>query len=203
MRSLKHSTLVRFLLVGGLSYLVNQALLMALYDGAFVSMPRGHAFNAPLLLASMLALEVSILVRFALNDAWTFRDRRSKSFLARFWQSNFTSFGSPLISLAAVNVLTPFFGISYLVSNSLGILLGVAWNWFSSVAFVWKAGERAASQTERSFIRLDRTRIRAGRPATLTAVWKPYRPETYARPRLHPSFTPPRRNSRPVHNVRL
>ncbi len=138
MKRVLSSTLVRFLIVGGISYLVNQALLVLFYDGALASVPRG-AFNGPLLVASSAAIELSILVRFALNDVWNLRDRREKSFAARFYQSNFTSFGSPLIALAAVNVLTPVFGISYLISNSIGILLGLAWNWFCSVKIVWQS----------------------------------------------------------------
>ncbi len=134
--------LVRFLLAGGVSYVVNQVLLFALYDGAFASLPRGEGglashFDLPLLLASIIALEVSIVVRFVLNDWWTFSDRHTKSLAARFYQSNFTSFGSPIICLAAVNVLTPYFGVSYLLSNSLGIVLGLAWNWFWSTRLVW------------------------------------------------------------------
>ena len=128
--------------MGGISYIFNQALLVLFYDGALASVPRG-AFNGPLLVASATALELSILVRFALNDVWTFRDRREKSFAARFYQSNFTSFGSPLIALAAVNVLTPVFGISYLISNSIGILLGLAWNWFCSVKIVWRSNRES------------------------------------------------------------
>jgi putative flippase GtrA len=135
-KSALRSTLARFLVVGGISYLVNQALLVAFYDGALASLSRS-GFNGPLLLSSAAALELSIIVRFLLNDVWTFRDRRAKSFATRFYQSNFTSFGSPLICLATVNLLTPLFGIDYLVSNSIGILLGLAWNWFCSVRYVW------------------------------------------------------------------
>jgi putative flippase GtrA len=145
------STLCRFLLVGGVSYIVNQVLLSALYDGAFASLPRGDGtlagpFDLALFLASLIALEVSILVRFALNDRWTFADRHAKSLPARFYQSNFTSFGSPLISLAAVNILTPYFGVNYLIANSIGILLGLAWNWFWSVRLVWPS-ERAPARS--------------------------------------------------------
>ena len=143
------STLGRFLVAGGVSYVVNQALLVALYDGAFASLPRdgvglAGALDWSLLLASTIALEVSVIVRFALNDLWTFRDRHTKSLATRFYQSNFTSFGSPVICLAAVNVLTPLFGVSYLVSNSAGILLGLAWNWFWSVRLVWGADPKAS-----------------------------------------------------------
>jgi dolichol-phosphate mannosyltransferase len=148
------STLARFLVVGGVSYVVNQVLLLALYDGAFASLPRGGeglagAFDLSLLLASIIALEVSILIRFALNDWWTFRDRRTKSLATRFYQSNFTSFGAPLICLAAVNILTPYFGVGYLISNSLGILLGLAWNWFWSTRLVWATDRTPPRSTTR------------------------------------------------------
>jgi putative flippase GtrA len=152
--AIARSTLARFLVVGGISYVVNQVLLIALYDGAFASLPRGgegltNVFDLPLLLASTIALEVSILVRFALNDRWTFRDRRTKPLAARFYQSNFTSFGGPLISLATVNILTPYFGVSYLISNSLGILLGLAWNWLWSTRLVWATDRTPPQSTAR------------------------------------------------------
>ena len=152
--AMAHSTLVRFLIVGGISYVVNQVLLLMLYDGAFASLPSSedglaNAFDLPLLLASIIALEISILVRFVLNDWWTFRDRHAKSLAVRFHQSNFTSFGAPLICLAAVNILTPYFGVSYLISNSLGILLGLAWNWFWSTRLVWATGQTPPQSSTR------------------------------------------------------
>jgi putative flippase GtrA len=180
--AIARSTLIRFLLVGGISYVVNQALLFALYDRAFASLPRGEgrladAIDLPLLLASIIALEVSILVRFALNDRWTFRDRCTKSLAARFYQSNFTSFGSPLISLAAVNVLTPYFGVSYLVSNSLGILLGLAWNWFWSTRLVWAAARTPSRTATRGKWASQTTAMLPAGPAPKTgprAVLAPY-----------------------------
>ena len=120
-------TFLRFLAVGGATYLVNQALLVAFYEGAGLG----------LLAASVLALEASILVRFALNDRWTFRSRCRRSLWQRFYRSNVTSFGSPVIALACVNLLTPALGISYLVANSIGIALGLTWNWLCSSRVVW------------------------------------------------------------------
>jgi putative flippase GtrA len=140
--AIARSRLARFLTVGGVSYVVNQALLFILYDHGFPPLLRASAasvgpFDSSLLLASLVALEISILVRFALNDCWTFRDRRGKSLAARFYQHNVSSFGSPVIALAAVNILTPLLGMSYLIANSIGILLGLAWNWFWSVRVIW------------------------------------------------------------------
>ena len=49
-----------------------------------------------------------------------------------------------MISLLTVNILTPVFGINYLVSNSVGVMLGLAWNWGWSVRVVWRPAEEAA-----------------------------------------------------------
>jgi hypothetical protein len=50
-----------------------------------------------------------------------------------------------LIALASVNLLTPLLGISYLVANSIGIALGVAWNWLFSSRVVWAEAGQATS----------------------------------------------------------
>jgi putative flippase GtrA len=121
------TTLGRFLVVGGVSYVVNQALLVALYEVAGLG----------LLQASVLALETSILVRFGLNDRWTFRSRCGSRIWVRFYRSNLSSIGSPLIALVCVNLLTPALGVSYLIANSAGIALGVGWNWLCSNRIVW------------------------------------------------------------------
>ena len=91
---LLHSTLARFLVVGGISYLVNQVLLFSLYEGGFRSMTGANApFDTGLLAASALALEASILVRFTLNDQWTFHDCHSKPYWRRLTESNLELFG--------------------------------------------------------------------------------------------------------------
>jgi putative flippase GtrA len=142
-RRLPGPTLGRFLVVGGVSYLVNQALLYLLYEGVFGQReflrlgPLSH-IDGGLLAASLLAVELSILVRFLLNDAWTFRGRRGGAFLTRLMQSNLSSFGSPVIALICVNLMTPLLGISYLIANSFGIALGLAWNWLWSSRVIWR-----------------------------------------------------------------
>ena len=145
-------TLVRFLTVGLVSYLVNQAALCALYDrllrgfDATIATPFG-SLGGRLLVASILALEVSILVRFVLNDCWTFADHRDAPLLRRFYRFNASSLASPVFALAPVNVLTPAFGISYLLANSLGIAGGLAWNWVCSNRLVWGARHPDSTST--------------------------------------------------------
>ena len=133
------STVLRFLVAGGLSYVVNQAFLYAFVEHIFIGITGDllRFLSARLLLSSLAALEISILVRFYLNDRWTFRGRYERPFLVRLYQSNLGAFGGPLITLATVNMLTPLMGISYLLTNSLGILLGLVWNWLWSNHVVW------------------------------------------------------------------
>ena len=85
------------------------------------------------------------MVRFGLNDRWTFRSRCGRPLWQRFYSSNLSSFGGPLIALACVNLLTPALGVSYLIANSIGITLGLAWNWLCSNRLVW--ADRAAPRT--------------------------------------------------------
>jgi putative flippase GtrA len=86
-------------------------------------------------------------VRFWLNDAWTFRGRCRKHLATRLYQFNLSSLGSPLIALACVNLLTPWFGVSYLIANSLGIAVGLVWNWgWANV--VWRSSSRTETASE-------------------------------------------------------
>ncbi len=144
------SDLPKFLAVGAVSFIVNQGALVLFYEHLLsglsrdVSTPLG-SIDLALLAASAIAVEIAIIARFVLNDAWTFRSRRDRPYHHRLLQSNLGSLGSPLISLLAVNVLTPVFGISYLITNALGIALGLAWNWAWSTRVVWRRTEEPAA----------------------------------------------------------
>lgn len=137
------STLAKFLLAGGISYVVNQAALFTLYEIAFSGVRHSAdtiigGVNPALLLASIIAVEIAIVARFFLNDAWTFRDRRDQPLVRRFVQSNVSSLGSPIVAVLAVNILTPVFGINYLIANTIGVALGLGWNWVWSTRVVWR-----------------------------------------------------------------
>jgi putative flippase GtrA len=143
LRSALSAEMVKFLIVGGVSFVVNQLALALMYEGVFAAVTRGldtpfGSFNLALFAASVIAVEIAIVARFLMNDGWTFRNRREKPLRQRFVESNLGSFGSPLISLACVNILTPVFGIPYLISNAIGVALGLAWNWGWSSRVVWK-----------------------------------------------------------------
>lgn len=144
------TTFMKFLVVGAIGYVVNQLTLFLGYDTPLLwFLPeQGTALRTPLFthtdirlfIATVLGVEAAIISNFTWHERWTFRHRdRSKPRLLRFAQFNTTSIGSPIISVTTVNILTPTFGISPYIANSLGIVLGLSWNWLWNTQLVWRA----------------------------------------------------------------
>ncbi len=142
------TTFTKFLIVGAIGYLINQFTLFLLYDSpVFWFLPAKDTlvslglFNHPdirLLLSSVVAVEVAIFFQFNAHERWTFRDRARKGWvLLRFLKFNLTSSVSPIIVVATVNTLTPLFGISPYISNTIGIAAGVTWNWTWNTLVIW------------------------------------------------------------------
>ena len=137
---------LKFVLVGGIAFVIDQAALLLLYDILPVLPARGRDFDfglfrhpdIRLLLASALAVEVSIVFKFYALERWTFRDRPRRGWgLTRFMQFNASCFVGSVIVVATVNVLTPVFGISPYISLSIGTLLGFLANWAFSSYLIW------------------------------------------------------------------
>ena len=146
---------LKFLLVGGGVFVINQAALLFFYEIAPVLPVRDRDFgfvlfthpDVRLLLASALAVEVAIIVKFFALEHWTFRDRPRRGWgPVRFLKFNAASILSPIIVVATVNVLTPVFGISPYISLTIGTLLGFLANWSFSAHLIWpRAGSKASS----------------------------------------------------------
>lgn len=138
----------RFLFVGAIGYLVNQLFLFLLYDtplglglpppGATFQTPLFYIRDVHLLIASVLAVEISIVSNFLWHRWWTFSERARQPMPLQFLRFNLGSLGGPAISLLMVNTLTPILDVHYLVANSLGILLGTTWNWVWASKVVWR-----------------------------------------------------------------
>ncbi len=146
------STFVRFSIVGAVGYLVNQFFLFLLYDSpAFPFLPEKDTdarivfFTHPdvrLLIATVVAVEVAILSNFLWHNVWTFSDRsRRLPMLLRWLAFNITSIGSPIISVTTVNILTPNFGINAYIANSIGVALGMTWNWMWNTRVIWRKSQ--------------------------------------------------------------
>jgi dolichol-phosphate mannosyltransferase len=89
--------------------------------------------------ASAVSVEASILSNFALNDLWTFRDRRSGKVVIRLLLFHLSRLAGAMANVAAVALLTAL-GLDPIMSNMLGIILGMAVNFYTSDRVVWRVG---------------------------------------------------------------
>ena len=137
---------LKFLVVGAIAFFINQAVLALLYDVLPILPAHDRDFNfglfthpdVRLLLASAVAVEGSIVFKFYSLENWTFRDRERRGWGAyRFLRFNASCILSPIITVTTVNVLTPVFGISPYISNTVGTLFGFAANWAFSAYIIW------------------------------------------------------------------
>jgi putative flippase GtrA len=109
-------------------------------------------FRMPLLFGTLLAAEVTTIVRYAINDRWVFGHRRPA--WTRFWQFHVACASGAAIWFAAANVL-PRFGVHYLLASAMGSALSVFVGMGTSFMWIWRkrpecpqakeAGEMAAS----------------------------------------------------------
>jgi putative flippase GtrA len=153
------TTLVKFLIVGGIGFLINQLVLFLSYDaGVFWFFPAKHthldlglftAGDSRLLFASVLAVEIAIICQFNFHERWTFRKRnREGNIVARFAKYNLSAAVSPLITVVCVNLLTPVIrdaggrdsvvnDFAPYMANTVGVLLGFSWNYALNTLIIW------------------------------------------------------------------
>jgi putative flippase GtrA len=123
---------VRFCVVGGSGVVVNY--------GVYLPLTRFlHVLEETALAVS---IGVSILTNFALNELWTFRDRRSGGQLASAGRlARFV-----VVSLVGAAIQWGVFTASYRlagINDKLAVLLGIgvatAWNFFLNLIWTWRA----------------------------------------------------------------
>lgn len=140
------SAFLKFIIVGGIAFVINQVALALLYDVLPILPAKDTSLNfglfthpdVRLLIASALAVEVAIVFKFYALENWTFAERERRGlFPWRFLQFNASCIISPIITVGTVNVLTPTFDISPYISNSIGTVFGFAANWLLSAYIIW------------------------------------------------------------------
>jgi dolichol-phosphate mannosyltransferase len=88
--------------------------------------------------SSAVSVEASILSNFALNDLWTFRDRRTGKTATRLALFHLSRLAGAVVNVAAVALLTVL-RVEPLAANAAGIVLGLAVNYYTSDRVVWRA----------------------------------------------------------------
>ncbi len=163
----KHITIIKFLVVGTIGYVINSVSLGLLNRGEinfadkfiiphilsmplFGFIPLGgqvpHFFFIELdrlFYSSIVAIELSIFSNFLLHENWTFADRdRKGNIFGRFLKFNITSAVSPIIQLITILVLHNLFNIHEQVGLIIGILIGLSWNWMWNTRVIWKENSK-------------------------------------------------------------
>jgi dolichol-phosphate mannosyltransferase len=91
------------------------------------------------ILSATLGLEFSILSNFALNDIITFSDYDHKrSWEIRISIYHLVSLGGVIITLGTMALLTERFGVWYMLSGFVGVVLAFAWNFGMNRGITWR-----------------------------------------------------------------
>ena len=90
------------------------------------------------MIASVIAVEISIVFQFNSHERWTFRNRHRAGWtIVRFIRFNLSSIVSPIIIVLTTNVLSVAFNVLPYISSALGVLIGFAWNWTLNSLVIW------------------------------------------------------------------
>jgi putative flippase GtrA len=117
----------RFLLVGALGLAVNQGLLFVLVDWVGVAVAA----------ASPIAIFVSMVVTFTLNERWTWHDRGRGPILRRAAFYGSINSGGLLINWLILVSLDNV-GLNYLIANLIGAGTAAVWNFSLNHALTWR-----------------------------------------------------------------
>ena len=114
-------------MVGLIGVGVNEGLLILL----------NKSMGVNFLAAGAIAIEISILSNFVLNDLWTFRDRRTGHAAVRLAKFNALMLAGLVVNLGVLDLGTAYFGIDAAVSNLVGIAAAFFLRYALSVKYAW------------------------------------------------------------------
>ena len=119
----------KFVAVGVVGLAVNQGGLAFLHGGIAVAV----------VAASPVAIFLSMLVTFYLNEAWTWHDRGSGRIISRAMYYVPINVGGLLINWSILYWLHAEFSMHYLIANLFGAGVAAIWNFALNNAITWRA----------------------------------------------------------------
>jgi len=124
-----HPRIIKFSIVGGSGVLVNMGVLYLLTE----------YLHFLYWISSIFAIEISIIFNFLLNNIWTWRDRKKKSFTSRIIQYHISVGMTAIIAnWLMLILLTEMFGLYYMISNLIGIVIGTIANYIVNDLWTFK-----------------------------------------------------------------
>jgi dolichol-phosphate mannosyltransferase len=118
----------KFLTVGAVGLLVNQASLATLHDGLHLAV----------VAASPVAIFLSMIVTFMLNERWTWHDRGTGPLVHRAMAYVPINVGGLLINWGILYYLVDEHGVHYLAANLIGAGIAAVWNFSLNHAITWR-----------------------------------------------------------------
>ena len=129
---------LKFCITGGIATGINLGLLALFVEKAGLDK----------ILSAVLSFAISIPASFALNEIWTFRERRGlsqTSLLVRIVKFILLGLVGWGINIAVYSLSLKVVGIYYIISEMIAIVVTVLWNFFSNSRWTWttKPGDQA------------------------------------------------------------
>ncbi len=128
----KMKEFMKFAVVGSSGVLVNMGFFFIFTRYAGIRME----------FASPMAIEISILTNFFLNNAWTFRRRDTRvGFTGRILRYHLVTAVAGLVNYLTLLLLANVLGMNDMVGNLIGILLGTIINFFLNSFWTWRVSD--------------------------------------------------------------
>ena len=128
-KSKRLEELIKFAIVGGSGVLVNMGLLFVLT----------RYLSVRLEIASVIAIETSILSNFFFNNLWTFRKRETHvPFWTRLFRYHLVTGLAGIVNYLVLLLLVNTFGLHDMLSNLIGIAIGTLINYSLNSLWTWR-----------------------------------------------------------------
>lgn len=128
-RSKRLEEFIKFGIVGGSGVLVNMGLLFILT----------RYLSLRLEIASVIAIETSILSNFFLNNLWTFKKRDTPvPFWTRLFRYHLVTGLAGIVNYLVLLLLVKTFGLHDMLSNLIGIAIGTVINYSLNSLWTWR-----------------------------------------------------------------
>jgi putative flippase GtrA len=119
---------IRFIIVGGLGFVVNYLMLTIMY----------HWLKLPILIAQIVGAEAAVISTFAGNNYWAFKGHHHISVWHKLVKFHLSAIVGILINSAFVVLLVKYAHIYYGAALIIGSAAGLAWNYTLYNRFVFK-----------------------------------------------------------------
>jgi putative flippase GtrA len=120
---------IRFLVIGGVGFVINYVLLAITYSG----------LHLPIHLAQIISTELALVSTFIGNNYWAFKGHHHISIHKKFLKFQTSALAGLLVNYACQVILVHYAHMYYGLALAIGTLAGLIWNYFFYKKFVFKS----------------------------------------------------------------